>query len=143
MLERTLCYGTCPAYRLRLSSTGRAQFRSRNPNDLGRVHSDTLPSGGFYFLMEMAEQIGFFELPDRIDGADSTWCPDHATDHPTYIGTIYSGSWRKRVVYYTGCYTGVGEHTVAESLGRLRQFFSAIDSVAGSDRWVRPGRTLP
>ncbi len=137
VLERTLCYGNCPAYRLRLSSGGDVVFRSQNPGDEARVHSDTLPADGFSFLMAMADRIGFFDLPDRIDEPDPVWCPDHATDHPTYIGTIFSPTGRKRVVYYTGCYSGVGEHTVLESLGRLRQFYAAIDSVAGSSRWVR------
>ena len=136
VLERTRCYGTCPTYRLRLSAGGEVQFRSRDP--LGRIHSDTVPADGFSFLMAMAERIGFYDLPDRIDEPEPVWCPDHATDHPTYIGTIYSATSRKRVVYYTGCYSGVGEHTVVEPLGRLRQFFSAIDSVAGASRWVRP-----
>ena len=105
---------------------------------MGDIHSASVPADGFSYLLAMAERIGFYDLPDRIDESDSTWCPDHATDHPTDIGTIYSGASRKRVVYYTGCYTGAGEHTVAEPLGRLRRFYAAVDSVAGSSRWIRP-----
>src|SRR5712671_6957629 len=36
VLERSACYGTCPAYRLRLSNTGEIRFESRNPGDEGR-----------------------------------------------------------------------------------------------------------
>lgn len=105
---------------------------------MGEIHSDILPADGFSYLLAMADRIGFYDLPDRVDEPDPTWCPDYATDHPTYIGTIYGASSRKRVVYYTGCYSGRGDHTVLEELGRLRQFYSAIDSVAGSSRWIRP-----
>jgi hypothetical protein len=136
VLERTRCYGTCPSYRLRLSAGGEVQFRSRDP--LGSIHADTVPADGFSFLIAMAERIGFYDLPDRIEEHDPVWCPDYATDHPTFIGTIYGAAGRKRVVYYTGCYSGAGDHTVPESLGRLRQFLAAVDSVAGSSRWVRP-----
>jgi hypothetical protein len=40
--ERTLCYGTCPAYRLRLAASGDVAFTSLNPGDSGRVASDRL-----------------------------------------------------------------------------------------------------
>lgn len=140
VLERTLCYGTCPAYRLRLGASGHVQFRSRNPGQEGTIHSDGLPGDGFRFLTAMAERIGFFDLPDRIDESTPTYCPDYATDHPTVTVTVFGRAWRKRVEHYTGCYSGLGEHTPVEPLIRLRQFHSAIDSVAGSSRWARPAR---
>lgn len=138
VLVRSRCYGTCPAYRLRLSATGDVLFQSRNPDDEGRAHSDTLPAEGFAFLVARAERIGFFDLPDRIDEGNQAWCPVYATDHPTYIGAIYDPKGRKSVVYYSGCYGGEGDTALRESLGRLKQFFAAVDSVAGSSRWVRP-----
>jgi hypothetical protein len=138
VLARTRCYGTCPAYRLRVGSDGEVLFESGNPGDEGRTHRDTVSADGFAYLLAMADRIGFYELPDRIDEGDQTWCRDYATDHPTYIAAIYAASSHKRVAYYTGCYSGAGDHTVPESLGRLRQFYATIDSVAGSSRWIRP-----
>src|ERR687888_360851 len=37
VLERTACFGTCPAYRLRISAAGAVHFTSRNFGDSGRV----------------------------------------------------------------------------------------------------------
>ena len=42
VLERTRCYGTCPAYRLRVSRTGEVRFASRNLRDDQRVGVDTV-----------------------------------------------------------------------------------------------------
>jgi hypothetical protein len=140
VLVRGRCYGTCPAYRLRLSASGDVLFQSRNPGDEERVHSDTVSADGFAFLVGMAERIGFYDLPEQIDEGDPVWCADYATDHPTQIAAIYGNAGRKGVAYYTGCWAGEGHSAVRESLGRLESFFAAIDSVAGSSRWVRAAR---
>jgi hypothetical protein len=138
VLVRGRCYGTCPAYRLRLSASGDVEFHSRNPGDEGLVHSDTLSDDGFAHLVAMAERIGFFDLPDAIDEGDPVWCAEYATDHPTYVGSIDGAAGRKVVAYYTGCFGGDDDPGVRAALGRLKDFFAAIDSVAGSSRWVRP-----
>jgi hypothetical protein len=138
ILERTLCYGTCPAYWLSVNSSGHVQFQSRNPGEEGTVFFDTIPAHGYRHLGTMAERTGFFLLPETIDEETTDYCADYATDHPTVTVTVFDDRRRKSVRYYTGCYSGVGEHTVVEPIGRLRRFIAAIDSVSGSSRWVRP-----
>jgi len=138
VLERTLCFGTCPAYRLRVGSDGGVHFQSRNPGDQERVATDTVDAAGFEWLLGEAQRIGFHDLPERI-GEDRDLCPQTATDHPSHITTIF-GERTNRVDHYTGCYALGAELRQVEALVRLRRFESAIDSVAGAARWIRPAR---
>jgi hypothetical protein len=136
VLERSMCYGTCPAYRLRLSDAGVIQFESRNPGDEGRTATDTVLAATLPSLVARARSIGFFELPGDI-ASDSVLCHNRATDHPTAIVTVFTSSESKRVEDYHGCFETV-EHDVLSPIARLRSFENEIDSVLRSSRWVRP-----
>lgn len=131
-----MCYGTCPAYRLRLSGVGEIRFESRNPGDEGRIAVDTTTTTTLPSLISRAKSIGFFELPGEIS-ADSVLCHNRATDHATVVITIFTSDETRRVEDYHGCFETV-EHEVQPSLARLRSFESEIDSVLRSSRWVRP-----
>lgn len=70
-------------------------------------------------------------------------CPIAATDHPTVTVTVFRADSVYRVVDYRGCYAGPNL-SAAPPVAALRHFGSEIDSVAQSQRWVRPGeRRLP
>ena len=129
VLERTRCFGICPAYRLSLARSGAVRFRSLNPGDSTRTASDTLPRGAFERLARQAAELGFDALPDRIAGSEL--CGTMATDHPSAIVTLFRGARAKRVEDYHGCYPGPAA---------LRRFELAVDSTARSERWVRDAR---
>jgi hypothetical protein len=134
-LERTNCFGTCPAYRITISRRGLVRFVSHNPSDSGRIALDSLPATTLPTLVAKAESAGVFELPERI-ASDSILCRHVLTDHSTATLTFYWPGARKRLEDYTGCY-GVGAFRPGEPLRRLREFTRAIDSVAGTARWAR------
>jgi hypothetical protein len=136
VLERSTCFGTCPAYRLRLSDSGEVRFESRNPGDEGRRVADTVPAATFPALIAKATSIGFFDLPSEI-AADSVLCHNRATDHPTVIVTVFAKAQAKRVEDYHGCFETV-EHETLPAITHLRAFEVEIDSALGSSRWVRP-----
>ena len=136
VLERTRCYGVCPAYRLRISAPGQIRFESRNPGDEARTAVDTAPATTLSTLASRARDIGFFDLPSDI-AADSVLCRDRATDHPTVTTTIFAGKTTKTVVDYHGCFQA-NDHSVLAPIGKLRAFENEIDSVLKSSRWVRP-----
>jgi len=127
-LERTACFGLCPAYLLHVSRSGTVLFESRNRRDEGRRATDTIPTYKFQWIVSAARITHFLALPMRIE-SDPRFCPDQVTDHPTAIVTIFLPAGPRRVEDYYGCYWApVG----------LRQLEEVIDSVAGTDRWVRP-----
>jgi hypothetical protein len=136
VLERSTCFGTCPAYRLRLSDSGEIRFESRNPGDEDRRVTDTVAAATFPSLISRARSIDFFDLPSVI-ADDSVLCRNRATDQPTVIVTIFTKAQTKRVEDYHGCLETV-EHEILPPIARLRSFEVEIDSILGSSRWVRP-----
>ncbi len=136
VLERSICFGSCPAYRMRLSNRGEVLFESRNPEEQGRRTSDTVTAATFPALISKARSIGFFDLPAEI-AADSVLCHVRATDHPTVVVTVFAKAQTKRVDDYLGCYeTPEGE--ILPPVARLRSFEVEIDSVLRASRWVTP-----
>jgi hypothetical protein len=131
VLERTLCFGVCPAYRLSVTRAGRIHFESRNPGDSGRTGSGTIPTTDFQnFIALGLAYTDLFALPDRI-ADEHKYCENRATDHATVTVTVYAGTRVKGVQDYLGCMWAPFA---------LRQFEEQIDSVARSSRWVRLAR---
>jgi hypothetical protein len=136
VLERSICFGTCPAYRLRLSADGEIRFESRNPGDKIGAAIDTVSPVTLSSLVSRARSIGFFDLPQKIMG-DSVLCPISRTDAPTAVVAIFTKDGATRVDDYYGCGERVG-NKILPALARLRAFENEIDSVLQSSRWVRP-----
>jgi len=140
VLERTPCFGFCPAYRLGLTGAGQIHFQSRNSGEEQRAVTATVSASTLARLVARARDAGFFEFPDAIRG-DSVFCPLVATDHPTVTVTIFSGAQTKRIEDYLGCRGGGTDRAVELRLEQLRAFEQEIDSVLQSSRWVtRPSR---
>lgn len=138
VLERTVCFGFCPAYRLRISSAEEIRFESHNRGDSARVAVDTAAPGTYASLVSRARAVGFFALPPEI-AKDSALCPRFATDLPTAIITIFAAPTTKQVIDYHGCFPTT-DATTLEPLRKLRAFEDEIDSTLRSSRWVRPNR---
>ena len=138
VLERTLCFGSCPAYRLRVSSTAEVLFQNRNPGSTNTA-MDTVAAWVPDSLYVRAVRSGFFNLPDTIQNSRAL-CPLPATDHPTIRIKIY-GQRPKHVEYYTGCYvTPTGPAGIASPLIAMRDFAAQIDTLAGAQRWIEDSR---
>jgi hypothetical protein len=135
VLERSLCLGTCPAYRLRLARDGRVRFETRNPGD-STTASDSVSPSRLGELVRRAIDAGFFTLPDRIID-DRSICVDIGTDHPTATISIFSADTIQRVEDYHGCIQA-SDHSPNDRLRRIRDFEQAIDSVLDSRRWIKP-----
>lgn len=138
VLERTVCFGFCPAYRLRISSAEEIRFESHNRGDSANVVIDTAARGTYASIIARARAVGFYELPAEIR-KDPVLCRNFATDHPTVTTTIFAGPTTKQVVDYRGCFETV-EHEVLTPIQKLRAFEDEIDSTLHSSRWVRPNR---
>lgn len=133
VLERSVCFGFCPAYRLTIHPNGAVHFVATPRGDTVQ-RADTVAPRAFVWLANEAHRSGFFNLPKDVV-RDTSLCAARATDHPTATVTIFHGDSTHTVVDYQGCYL---DHSlgVAPRLRPLRRFESAIDSVAGSKRWL-------
>jgi hypothetical protein len=136
VLERSRCFGSCPAYRLRITGEGAVAFSSRNSGDSARIETDSIVPSEVAWLLEEAERLGFYALPAKI-AEDSTLCPLRATDHPTATVTLSRNDSAHTVVDYHGCYAS-HDLAVVPRLEQLRRLEVEIDSVAQSSRWVGP-----
>lgn len=132
-IERSVCYGFCPAYRLTIHPSGAVHFVTTARGDTVQ-RADTIAPREFRWLVSEAHRVGFFTVPTEIVN-DTTLCAARATDHPTVTVTIFRGDSTHSVVDYRGCYMNTALR-VAPALGPLRGLESAIDSVAGSRRWL-------
>jgi hypothetical protein len=136
VLERSLCFGTCPAYRLRVSRAGEVLFASRNPGEERVTAVDTVEAWVTDSLAIEADRSGFFDLPDRITAAPL--CQTMRTDSPTITIGVF-GPRTKRVVYYTGCNLG-SDPSLASAIRALPQLAARVDSLTRAGRWIRPAR---
>lgn len=136
-LQRTGCFGSCPAYTVTIDGEGNVIFMSRPPLDDGEAalnRESSLTSGvrvaGTYrtkidrrqvdALVEQFREANFFDLKDRYEA--------EITDNPTFIVSLDTGNGKKTVIDYVGREAGMPA-TVTE----LEQ---TIDRAAGTERWI-------
>jgi hypothetical protein len=136
-MERTPCFGTCPAYRLTLTVDGRVTFVTTHPSGSPAIR-DTVPAGTLDALLRRAEMIGFFTLPEDLIATPSV-CGSAWTDHPTVILRFYFPTETTVVKDYHGC-PGPADGSARELLVALRALENAVDAVTGADRWITPAR---
>jgi hypothetical protein len=135
VLERTVCFGRCPAYRLRISAAGAVRFEPTIP--AGTAGTATIAAAAYHDLAAELEAADFDSFPARIQ-EDRALCAREATDHPSAIITVYRGTESKTVDDYTGCAPADNDPGSAQRLEILRRLPARIDSVAGAARWIRP-----
>jgi len=134
VLERTRCFGACPAYRLRLRADGHVAFTSLVPRDSGLTFVDSMAPEKFTWLVQRADRIGIAKLPPVV-AQDTLLCAVRGTDHPTVTVSLFRPGAVTRVEDYRGCYAG-SNLAVVGALARLRTFTGQIDSVARTSRWT-------
>lgn len=89
-LERTMCFGSCPAYNLEFRGDGTAQYEGfANVEKIG-VYRAKVDEADLRFMMSEFNKINFFELNDIYD--------DRVTDIPTYTVTYQLGDKKKTVI---------------------------------------------
>jgi hypothetical protein len=130
VLQRTACYGNCPTYRVRITGTGAVSFTPERDTRRTKPAERTVAADSVAALVEEARRVGFFELPDTLQSSER-YCAAMATDNPTAILAFYVRGARKEVVDYHGC------GNVPADVRRLED---AVDSVAGTGRWIGESR---
>ena len=115
-LERTMCFGRCPVYKLTVYSDGKVEYEGKDFVKEKGARRSRISEKDFRKLMKKVEEIGFFEFKDRYDG--------RITDLPTRITTVTKGDVSKTVRNYYGG---------PESLSDLEQL---IDEVTNSAQWT-------
>lgn len=125
-LERTGCFGTCPAYMVTIHRSGRVVFTGRQHVRAKGVRSGRVSALGFAALVKKVDEINFFTLRDRYDGKNPDGSGVKISDLPTRRTTVTQGSRTKTVENY---YRGPAG---------LKELEDLIDEVGKTARWIGP-----
>lgn len=131
-LERSGCFGDCPAYRVTIDGEGHVLFTTDRSGD--GLSAEYEPPGvvvaGTYRtrvdrrevdrLVEHFRKVGFFGLRDAYHAP--------STDLATHVVTIDTGNGKKTVVDYGGVSVGMPR--------AVKQLQHEIDRVAGTAVWI-------
>jgi len=119
-IERTLCFGTCPSYTLRLFSDGRVDYLGQAYAPRVGVRHGRLDPFNFHRLARIVRDIGYFDLSDRYT------CD--VTDNPTVYTAVTRAGKRKVIEHYAPRSTGPAQ---------LQLFEDAIDAVLPYVEWTK------
>ncbi|HWR57424.1 MAG TPA: DUF6438 domain-containing protein [Thermodesulfovibrionales bacterium] len=120
-LERTICFGTCPAYKLTVYGNGTVEYE-------GKDHVKTMGRQTYAISREKVKEliyqfkrVNYFSLNDSYEKIDRT-------DFPYAITSIRINGKSKTIRHYRG------DNTAPRELAALER---KIDEIAGSARWIK------
>ncbi len=88
-LERTPCFGKCPAYTVIINADGSARYVGRSNAPRQGTYTGRVDSGIMQLLLERAKAISFFDLAEKYDG--------QVTDLPSTIIRVNADGRDKKV----------------------------------------------
>jgi len=119
-LERTACYGMCPAYKVELHGDGTVLYEGRSSVAVEGNQHASVPQANIVELVKLFEQADYYSLLNEYKS--------RITDNPTRTTSIEIDGQRKQVVDYVGLYVGM-----PLSVTKLEE---AIDRLSGDARWI-------
>jgi len=127
-LERTVCYGFCPSYKLSIFEDGKVVYEGREfvktkGRAEGRITKDELQQ-----LLREFEKLDYANLADEYSEGHN--CPEAWTDSPSAITSLNRNGKVKRVLHYHGC-RGLA------ILDQLTALENKIDEVVNTKRWIK------
>ena len=125
-LERTACYGTCPAYKLTITADGAVVFEGRHfVKKEGATINSAISQERLKQLMAEFDRVKFFSLEDDYSETRLS-CP---TDQPSAITSIRINGKSKTINHYLGCL----EPKVPKGLTELE---NKIDEIVNTAQWL-------
>ena len=133
-LERTVCFGTCPAYVVTIHGDGTVDYNGIQFVKVTGTQTKKIAPEAVVELLREFYKIDFFALRDEYTSQrDIQVAPDgtvqelnmQVTDLPSTYITLRIGDYSKRIHNYFGA---------PESLNALA---NQIDATAGTEEWVK------
>ncbi len=131
MLERFPCFGSCPAYLLRIDSSGAVSFKRGAPASWLEEETSTITADQFQALVAEFTKIHFFELKDVY--------PPRAEDLPEAIIELTLNGNMKRIKH------GGDRPPYGSGPPELEKLERTIERVVNVHRWLHadPARFTP
>lgn len=134
-LERTVCYGTCPAYLLTIYGDGTVEYRGYENVLVEGLRIGEISREQVQALVETFQRIDFFSLQDAYECApvviNGQKLCEEVTDLPSTYVSITIGDNVKRVLDYHG------------APEKLRDLEALIDDVVYETRWTAGPTPIP
>jgi len=128
-LSRTICYGTCPAYRLEIFGNGRVVFDGQAHVRNTGIVTYQISEDRIKQLLSEFQNINYFSLADDYSVSNHKNCPNFGTDAPSVTTSITINGQTKTVFHSHGCQD-------LEILSRLDSFEDRIDELAEAKRRI-------
>lgn len=128
-LERGACFGTCPIYKVSVTSDGRVTFEGLNYTKVKGKAKGRIKARDFQALVKEFERIKYFSLDDKYEPGEPN-CGPAATDMPSVKSSIQLKGKTKSVAHYQGCL----QSEVVRALFALDR---RIDEVARTAKWIK------
>src|SRR4030095_11638740 len=132
-LERSICFGSCPDYKLTLSADGTVIFEGRQYVKIKGVAKARLSEENLRKLIAAFDAASYFSLRDNYTG-EQDGCPEVWTDNPTAKTSIRVGGKSKSITHYYGCQENEGKSIYPK---RLTELETEIDRIVGTERWIK------
>ena len=128
-LERTVCLGYCPAYKLTITADGAVVFEGRQfVKQKGATLKSAISQERLKQMMAEFDRVKFFSLED--DYMDNPRvCAENETDHPSAFTSIRINGKSKTVKHYHGCQ---GPKVPKE----LTELENKIDEIVNTAQWL-------
>jgi acetamidase/formamidase len=128
-MERGACFGTCPIYKVAITSDGAVTFEGFNFVKTKGTATAQIKPEDFKKLVDEFEKIKYFSLDDSYTPG-SPGCGVSATDLPSAGTSIQIKGRTKSVSHYYGCQP-------SDVLRALSVLERKIDETAGTEKWIR------
>ena len=129
-LERTNCYGTCPAYKLSVKFDGTVSFEGLNFTARKGKVEDKLSADKVNQLVKSFENADYFNLNGKYDTQNCyQW-----TDNPSATTSIQMNGETKSISHYQGCKEGRDDFK--KELSKLTELENKIDEIVETKRWI-------
>jgi ankyrin repeat protein len=119
-LERTGCYGTCPAYTVTVSTDG-ISFDGRSFVVTRGNHHDVANADDVRSLAKQFISADFYSMDASYQAS--------VTDSPSFVVAIDIDGQRKQIIDYVGSWVGMP--------AIITQLEEKVDEFADTDRWVK------
>jgi hypothetical protein len=128
-LQRTVCFGTCPEYKLTILADGRVLYEGisyvkTKGKAWGRITRQQLKE-----LISEFNKINYSSLADSYTPGTKN-CPQSMTDMPAATTSLTRNGKSKTVIHYHGC-RGL------PVLDQLTQLENKIDEAVDVNKWIK------
>ncbi|MBS1536480.1 MAG: hypothetical protein JST20_01875 [Bacteroidetes bacterium] len=121
MLQRTVCFGMCPSYKLIIYGTGKVEYEGFKYSKIDGKVSAEIPVDSVRILIQEIEKADFFSWNDEYQRQD-------ATDLPSAWTTVTIDGNTKLIKHYGGD---------SSAPRKLTEIEHRIDEIANSEQWIR------